>query len=109
MITSTSRLFTALAAIFWYTAVFSQSKPAAIVETGSVIDATTNNPIEGATISFYYSKQSIATNEQGKFSVRQSMQPGDSLFISAIGHERKRISYDDFIKDNRIIISIARL
>lgn len=96
------RLYIIASGLFLSATAFCQNKTA-VIETGSVIDAATNTPIEGATIRFYPGGQTIATNEQGKFSLKQNIQGNDSLFISAIGHERRRISYNDFIKDNRII------
>ena len=68
------------------------------------MDATTKAPIEGATISFYPRGLVTTTNEQGKFSIQSNAGKNDSLLISAIGHEITRISYNDFIKNNRIVL-----
>jgi outer membrane receptor protein involved in Fe transport len=94
--------FLLLTVFFLHTSAFSQNKTP-IDESGAVLDAVTGGPIEGATIRVYSGGQAVATNEQGKFSIRQGAKSADSLFVSAIGHQPKRISYADFIKDNKII------
>src|SRR5688572_6265862 len=82
---------------------FSQDKVSAIIEKGSILDATTKLPVEGATINFYLAGQLAATNEQGEFSIKLSLKNQDSLIVSAIGYETKMISYTDFLKNDRII------
>jgi outer membrane cobalamin receptor len=92
-----------LAALLLPASSFSQNKKAAVIETGSVIDAVTKAPVEGATISFYPGGVVTATNELGKFSIKSNSRNNDSLLISSIGHQIIKISYDDFIKNNRIV------
>jgi hypothetical protein len=83
---------------------YSQKTNSAVIETGSVMDATTKAPIEGATISFYPRGLVTTTNEQGKFSIQSNAGKNDSILISAIGHKITRISCNDFIKNNRIVL-----
>ena len=82
----------------------SQHKRSAIVESGSIISKSTNTPVEGATIIFYPQGQITSTNEQGKFTfIRSNQQIIDSVGISAIGHEKTKISYAEFAKQSRVI------
>jgi hypothetical protein len=67
---------------------FSQKKASMITETGSVIDASTNLPVEGASVNFYSGKQITATNEQGKFSVKLDIQAGDTLLVTVMRQKR---------------------
>ena len=82
---------------------WSQNKRSTIIESGSIVNKTTNTPVEGATIIFYPTGQITTTDEQGKFSIRWNQHRIDSIVISAIGHEKKKISYEEFTKHSRVI------
>ena len=75
-----------------------------ITETGSVIDGSTQLPVEGASVNFYPDKQLTATNEQGKFSMKLDIETGDTLLVSAIGYETKKISYGEYVKSGKVIV-----
>jgi TonB dependent receptor/TonB-dependent Receptor Plug Domain/CarboxypepD_reg-like domain len=89
--------------LFMSLPAFSQKKVSMVAETGSVIDGSTQLPVEGASVNFYSGRQLTATNEQGKFSIKLNVQNGDTLLVSAIGYETKKISYEDYIKSNKTI------
>jgi outer membrane receptor for Fe3+-dicitrate len=108
------RIFTAyqliiLPVLFLSLTALSQKKPLTVIETGSVMDESTKLPVEGASVNFYPGKQLTATNEQGKFSRKLIIQSGDSLLVSAIGYETKKISYNDFTKSSRIILLKSKI
>jgi outer membrane cobalamin receptor len=96
-------IFFTTAILFLSLAAFSQNKKVGIVERGFVINGVTNSPVEDATIIFYPGEEVITTNEQGQFSLKLNHQNIDSVSISAIGHEKIKISYQEFAKQNRII------
>src|SRR5688572_26376662 len=73
---------------------------------GFARDARTYVPIEGVTI--HYGKEVVAANELGRFSLEQ-INETDSLTISAIGYEPKKISYADLVKNNNIILLDSRI
>jgi hypothetical protein len=98
-----SSLFILSLILFLSLAASSQKKAAMSTETGAVIDETTKLPVEGASVNFYSGKQLTATNEQGKFSLKLDIQIGDTLLVSAIGYETRKISYDDYVKSNKVI------
>jgi uncharacterized protein YegP (UPF0339 family) len=64
---------------------YSQKKAAINTGMGAVIDELTKLPVEGASVNFCSGKQLTATNEQGRFSVKLTIQNGDTLLVSAIG------------------------
>lgn len=82
---------------------FTQSKASAIIETGSIISEKTRTPVEGATIIFYPGSQTTMTNELGKFSIIRNQPYTDSIAISAIGHEKKVVSYEEFAKQTKVV------
>ncbi len=96
-------IFFSTAVLFLSLSVFSQNKKPLIIEKGRVINGVTNAPVEGATIIFYPGEEIITTDEQGQFSLKLNHQNIDSVSISAIGHEKIKISYQEFTKQNRII------
>ncbi len=75
-----------------------------ITETGSVVDESTKLPVEGALVNFYSGKQLTATNEQGQFSMKLDIQPGDTLLVTAMGYETKKISYGEYEKCGKVIV-----
>ncbi len=87
-----------------FPAVFSQNKISAHVETGLVLDENTRVPVDGATVTFCSVGQVAATNNQGKFLVRLAHGGVDSLIISAIGYETRKLSYADFAKGRNILL-----
>ena len=76
-------------------------KPA--IESGSIISSKTGAPVEGATIIFFPGKQTIISDEQGRFSIARNHANTDSIVISAIGHERSSINYADFAKQKGVV------
>src|ERR1700741_4172234 len=82
---------------------FSQGKRSAQTEAGSIVNEKTNTPLEGATIVFFPGGQTTTTNEQGRFSLKINQQNIDSVLISAIGYEKRKVSYTEFTKWNRVI------
>jgi outer membrane cobalamin receptor len=105
----TSGLFIVIPLLFISVAVFSQSKRAAIIESGSVVDEQTKVPVEGASVLFHNGNQLTATDEQGKFSMKFSAQNNDTILITAIGYETQKVSYGDFIKNNRTVFLKNRI
>ena len=95
--------FLILLFLFISLSTWSQNKRSTIIESGSIVNKTTNTPVEGATIIFYPTGQITTTDEQGKFSIRWNQHRIDSIVISAIGHEKKKISYEEFTKQSRAI------
>ena len=97
-------IFLVLPVLSFSLPALSQNKRSAVVESGSIVNKTTNTPVEGATIIFYPQGQITSTNEQGKFTfIRSNQQIIDSVGISAMGHEKTKISYADFTKQRRVI------
>jgi hypothetical protein len=84
-------------------AASSQKTATVVTETGAALDESTRLPVEGASVSFSGGRQLTATNEQGKFSIKLNLHDEDTLMFSAIGYETKKISYDDFLKSEKII------
>lgn len=68
--------------------VFSQAGRGTVLEAGNGI------PVEGATVSFYPSKEVVVTDEEGAFMMRPS-QKIDSLTITVIGFAGKTISWQE--------------
>ncbi|HLG41170.1 MAG TPA: TonB-dependent receptor, partial [Chitinophagaceae bacterium] len=97
------KVFCILISLVLSKAISGQSKGIVNIGMGKVINASTNIPVEGATISFHPGGQFTTTNEQGQFSFRQTSITIESISVSAIAYESKKISYDDFIKGNKII------
>jgi outer membrane receptor protein involved in Fe transport len=95
-------IFLLFAVLFLSVPAFSQNKKL-IIEEGSVINKETKSPVEGATIIFYPGGQVTTTNELGKFSISRNQLNTDSLVISAIGHEKKQVSYEEFTSQNHVI------
>ena len=96
-------IFFITALLFLSLAVFSQNRKPGFIERGIVISKTSNTPVESATLIFYPGGEIITTDEQGHFSLKLDQQNFDSVVISAIGHEKIKISYEEFAKPNRII------
>lgn len=103
------KCFIAVPALFISVVLFSQDKTSAIVQNGSVVDEQTKAPVEGASVNFYTGNLVTATDEQGKFSIKLSAQNNDTLLITAIGYETQKISYNDFIKNNKTIFLKNRI
>lgn len=94
-----------ITALFLPVTVLSQDRKQLRIEKGSVLNKETKTPVEAATLVFFPGKQVITTNEQGKFSIhRNEEQHTDSISISAIGYERKMISYEAFMEFNKVIV-----
>ncbi len=84
--------------------VFSQESASPHLETGFIINGHTRLPVEGAIIKLYPGLQVLTSDEQGRFSfINTSGNKKDSMAISAIGHEKKRISYADFLSLNHVV------
>ena len=82
--------------------LFSQGNGAAL-ETGQVLDEATKLPICGATINFCRTGELTSTNDEGIFLLKMPAEREDSLSISAIGYETRRLCYADFTKKDKII------
>jgi hypothetical protein len=57
----------------------------------SVVDANDNTPIAFATISIPAKEKAFATDSNGKFSITSEIKMSNSITVSAIGYESKRI------------------
>lgn len=70
---------------------------------GIIIEAGTNAPVEGASITLLPSRQSVITNEAGRFIIRANSPDIESIRVSVIGFENITISYRDFIEGGSVI------
>ncbi|MCC1483140.1 carboxypeptidase-like regulatory domain-containing protein [Winogradskyella immobilis] len=68
--------------------------------TSKVLDSLSQKPIEYASI-FFNSKNGVITNANGEFNItiKQTIKPTDSLVISCLGYEEKRIALLNFNED----------
>jgi outer membrane receptor for Fe3+-dicitrate len=98
------RFFFLLIYILFFSApAFSQNKQQLRIESGSVVNLQTRTPVEGANLVFFPGEQVAITDESGRFSISMTQESSDSIFVSAIGHEKKMISYKEFIQLNKEI------
>lgn len=89
-------LLLAVLLIFIADISYAQSTRGTVIETGS------NNPVSGASIYFYPSREAGITDEQGSFSIRSS-QKVDSVSVSVIGFAKKTLSWQDLSKAGYVI------
>ncbi len=99
-----SYIYLALPVLFISLTAIAQNKRTSVIETGIIITEQKKSPVEAVTISFYPGLQVTSTNGQGRFSfIKPENDNGDSMAISAIGYQKKKISYKDFSNQNHII------
>ncbi len=76
---------------------------------GNITDATTNQPIEGCTITLLPSNKIAITDARGHFNFRDTYTSTDQLSISSIGYAQQNISISDFQKNKTIAIMPKRV
>jgi hypothetical protein len=67
---------------------------------GTILDKKSNLPIQDANISLNQINISTTTDERGKFNLKISreLHDNDSLYVSHIGYDSKKISFFEFKK-----------
>jgi len=84
-----------LVVLFLYTFVFAKAQqPQPIINAsliGTVIDATTKEPIEGVTIQLEAVTHSVKTDQKGKFQFVTGQKLPFTLILTFVGYQKKRI------------------
>ncbi|MCS4226122.1 TonB-dependent receptor [Sphingobacterium sp. BIGb0165] len=84
-----------LVVLFLYTFVFAEAQqPQPIINAsliGTVIDATTKEPIEGVTIQLEAVTHSVKTDQKGKFQFVTGQKLPFTLILTFVGYQKKRI------------------
>jgi TonB-linked SusC/RagA family outer membrane protein len=78
-----------------------------IVVTGTVVDAKTAKPVEGATVSVKNSKQKTSTNSVGTFTITAAK--GAQLIISFIGYQDRQVTANAGTLNIQLTASAAQL
>lgn len=73
------------------------------IESGTVINQQRKTVIDGATIVFYPGAQVTQSDELGQFSLARNAAYTDSITVSAIGHGKINIPYNEFIAQDRVV------
>jgi len=72
---------------------------------GTVLDAKTNLPLEGATITLLPVNSSVITDERGKFVFSKNSIAALSIQISSVGYENKIITISSYQQNAAIILN----
>jgi hypothetical protein len=75
----------------------------AIPVFGTIVDASTNQPLEGVTIFLLPQKIAGVTDAQGRFIFKQAGSDPSGITISSVGYQNKTISLQDLGKQKNII------
>jgi hypothetical protein len=86
-----------LTALLWMaiSMAFAQNK-----FTGKVIDAATNQPLQGVTVRDLQKKITSISDQNGNFSLPEET---DSIRVSSIGY----YTFNDAVKEQKIVISLS--
>lgn len=84
--------------------VFSQQELQA-----TVVDSSTNLPLEGATVMLLPSKISTITNAAGRFMFKRNVADQTAVVISDIGYTEKTFTIRELIKANKLVIAQKRI
>lgn len=76
---------------------------------GSVVDSSTNLPLEGATITLLPSKITTVTNANGKFVFRRNISSETSILISEIGYAERIFSISQVTTADALKITQRRI
>lgn len=88
---------------FLFSTSLAQGRSSQKYVTGYVIDAVTYLPVESAVVRLTGGMQAEISNEQGEFYIQQGASV-DSMVLSAIGYNTKKVSYNDFAKDRKVLL-----
>lgn len=72
---------------------------------GIIIDAKTNQPIEGATVYLLPQKAAETSDAQGKFIFKHVGNEATGIMVSSIGYETENISLQQLLKQKNISLS----
>src|ERR1700686_5287285 len=98
------RIFLLLIGVLSARLSFSQAIPV----FGTIVDAGTNQPLEGVTIYLLPQKIAGITDGQGNFFFRQPVNKTIGITISSVGYESKTISLQDLKTQKNIILLTAQ-
>lgn len=73
--------------------------------SGRIIDARTNQPLEGVSVMLQPTRTSTTTNVQGRFQFKQPASTPTGVTISAIGYETKFIPLQDLKNSQPILLN----
>ena len=93
---------TFLCCIWLFTVVLCNAQPALL--SGRIVDARTNQPLEGVSILLMPMRTPAITNTQGKFHLKQPGGEVSGVMVSAIGYETKFVSLRDLRGNNSIVL-----
>ncbi len=66
-----------------------------------IVNASTNSGIENASVQNQRTRETVLTNEQGRFLFQGSLLPTDTLQVSAIGFETTHLTYQELLNRNK--------
>ncbi len=72
---------------------------------GTVVDSSTNLPIEGATVTLLPTQISTITNASGRFIFKRNINNSTAITVSDIGYAEQIVDIADVQKNKRIVIT----